>query len=204
MNNIKTIKEPCEAKLREKGSLFIGKGYPVDSEKEIRDKLPEIKKKYYDATHHCYAYKLFPENFKYSDAGEPAGSAGIRILNAIEHSKLVNILIVVIRYFGGTKLGIGPLGKAYYNTALMALERSKLMEKTAAKKVLIKVDISFANQLAKITAASKAQILNSKFEEEITQECMINAGMLEQFTSRLKESTKDAAEIIIDGKTYFV
>jgi uncharacterized YigZ family protein len=204
MNNIKTITEPGEAKLREKGSLFIGKAYPAGIEEEIIKILNNIKKKYFDAAHHCYAYKIFPGDSKYSDSGEPSGSAGIRILNAIEHYQLLNILIVVVRYFGGIKLGIGPLGKTYYKSAILTIENSQIVEKIPANKVFLKVDLSFANQVRKIAAANKIQILNTKFEEKMQQEFLVKADKLDQLISRLCESTKNTSEIIVEDKIYFI
>jgi len=204
MNNIKTIKKPGEAKLKEKGSLFTGKDYPVNNEAEILNILTGIRKKYFDATHHCYAYKIFAGNSKYSDAGEPSGSAGIRIFNAIEHYGLTNILVVVIRYFGGTKLGIGPLGRAYYNSALLTLENSQIIEKIPAKKVIIKADVLFAKQIQKIITGNKGEILNSRFEEKMRTECLINIDVLDQFLSRLRESTKDSCEIVVEEKIIFI
>jgi len=204
MNNIKTITEPGEAKLREKGSLFIGKAYPANTEEEITKMLHNIKKKYFDAAHHCYAYKIFPGDSKCSDEGEPSGSAGIRILNAIEHYQLLNILIAVVRYFGGIKLGIGPLGKTYYNTAISTIENSQIVERIPVNKVFLKVDLSFANQVRKITAANKIQILNTKFTEKMQQEFLVKVDKLDQFISRLGESTKNTSEIIVEDKIYFI
>ena len=127
---IKTIEKFSQKNYKEKGSEFIGRVYHVEQEKEIVETLNKLKKKYYNATHHCYAYKLLNGKIKYSDDGEPGGSAGIRILKAIEHFDLVNQLVVVTRYFGGTKLGVGPLGKAYYTSAYDVLERSEIVVKT--------------------------------------------------------------------------
>jgi uncharacterized YigZ family protein len=204
MNNIKTITQANEEKLREKGSLFIGKAYPAGSEEEIIKILREIKKKYFDATHHCYAYKIFPGDAKYSDAGEPSGTAGIRILNAIEHFGLTNILIAVVRYFGGTKLGTGPLGKAYYNCTALTLGTSEMVDRIPVKKVYLEAELSFANQVQKILASNKVRTLNTKFEEKMSQEFLINMENIEQLLSRLRESTKNSIEINVDSRIFFV
>src|ERR1035437_8880518 len=119
---IRSIEGFTEAGIKEKGSAFTGQAYFMSDSDECVKKLNKIIKQFYDATHHCYCYKLNSGEAKYSDNGEPSGTAGIRILNAIEHFDLTDILVVVIRYFGGTKLGVGPLGKAYYESALNVLK----------------------------------------------------------------------------------
>ena len=149
LDEILTIKGFFESKFKEKGSQFIGLAYPINSENEFQSILAEIKKKYYDASHHSYAYRLLNNTFKYSDAGEPSGTAGIRILNAIEHFNLLNVLVIVVRYFGGTKLGVGPLGKAYYHSAEITLNDSDKIKKTAYKRIFVSVDFSFTSLLHK-------------------------------------------------------
>ena len=97
IEKIKSITKFTETKFKEKGSQFIGQAYPVQKEEEAQELLESIRKKYYDATHHCYCYNIFESVNKYSDDGEPSGTAGIRILNAINHFELTNILVVSIR-----------------------------------------------------------------------------------------------------------
>lgn len=125
MSQFKTIKTIIETELKEKGSLFIAKAAPVKDAAEAEEYIKLMKRDYYNATHHCSAYRIFPGDEKYSDDGEPSGTAGIRILNAIDHFDLFNLVLVVIRNFGGTKLGVGLLGKTYYKSAFSALEISK-------------------------------------------------------------------------------
>lgn len=128
---ILTVDNFAEVTYKEKSSVFIGQVCHCEIENEAANILKSIKKKYYDATHHCYAYKLITEQFKYSDDGEPNGTAGIRILNAIEHFNLINVIVVITRYYGGTKLGVGPLGKAYYTSAHDVLEEAKKVGKSS-------------------------------------------------------------------------
>ena len=111
------IEKNVTNKIKIKGSQFIGYAIKVISVQNAEEELSSIKKEHFDATHHCYAFKLNTGEEKYSDDGEPNGTAGVRILNAINHYNLTNIIIIVVRYFGGTKLGIGPLGKAYGDSA---------------------------------------------------------------------------------------
>ena len=127
-SEINVIEKSYKYEIKVKGSRFFGFAFPAENEEEIYHKLKRLKKEYYDASHHCYAYKL-TDNFKYSDAGEPSGTAGIRILNAIDHYDLVNILIVIVRYFGGTKLGAGNLGRTYYESAIKVLAKADIKKK---------------------------------------------------------------------------
>ncbi|MGE5352693.1 MAG: IMPACT family protein [Acidobacteriota bacterium] len=168
-----TIKEFSESKFKEKGSLFIGQSYPVTSEGEAQEILERTKKKYYDATHHCYAYRLAQGETKYSDAGEPTGTAGIRILNAIEHFSLSNIIVISIRYFGGTKLGVGPLGKAYYNSAFTSLEAAEKVRKTCYKKILITSGFDFISHVHHALSKASSKILNTYYEEKVSLECLV-------------------------------
>ena len=158
-DEIRTIDEFQEVTTTVNKSNFIAQVYPITSEDVFKEHLTKAKKKYYDASHHCYAYKLVNGNFRYSDAGEPNGSAGIRILNAIEHFKLVNQLVIVSRFFGGIKLGVGPLGKAYYQSAHQVLNDSKIITKSLFQKVEILSDIDHASLIHRILANHKSIII---------------------------------------------
>ena len=116
--------------LREKGSRFLGFAYPVKDESVIRQRLEELKKEYFDATHHCYAWVLGPdsEKFRANDDGEPGHSAGDPILGQIRSRKLTNTLVVVVRYYGGTNLGVSGLIKAYKETAAATLDNAEIHE----------------------------------------------------------------------------
>lgn len=126
----KTIKKAAESKITIKGSKFLGFAYPVGSTEVIDEILGSLRKRYYDATHHCYAWQLGMKNdaqFRYNDDGEPSGSAGKPIYNTILHRELTNILVVSVRYFGGTKLGTGGLARAYGQSASEALDAAKII-----------------------------------------------------------------------------
>ena len=128
----KTILKPAESNLRDHASKFIGYLYPVRNEEEIKNILSELKKQYYDATHHCYAYRLGTkgEIFRANDDGEPSGSAGKPILNQLLSAQVTNTLAVVVRYFGGTKLGIPGLISAYKEATKEALNAATIIEET--------------------------------------------------------------------------
>jgi uncharacterized YigZ family protein len=193
-----------ESTLKEKSSVFIAQAYPVENEGEAQATLEKIKKKYYDATHHCYAYKLLGDQIKYSDSGEPSGTAGIRILNAINHFNLSKILVVVIRYFGGTKLGVGPLGKAYYNSVLQTLERSHIVEKIGYKKIIIDADLKQINNVFHLLEEFKGKINNSEYSDYVKFECLVPLEKIEQFISNLKELSKGEIKIKIDENSVFI
>jgi len=194
-DQIKTIGIFNQNSNKEKGSEFIGRVYHVEEENEIVETLNKLKKKYYDATHHCYAYKFLSGKTKYSDDGEPGGSAGIRILKAIEHFDLVNQLVVVTRYFGGTKLGVGPLGKAYYNTAFNVLEQSEIVVKTLYYIIYITSAFNNISHLHRIIEKHTSKIENSAYHENVELKCLILPSKLDIITAELNEVGK--GEIII-------
>ena len=131
-DSYKTIKNKSEGIYKEKGSKFITYAFPVTCEEEIKIIIDKLKKEYYDARHHCYAYMLGADKktFRANDDGEPSSTAGKPILGQILSSDLTNILIVVVRYFGGTKLGVGGLIQAYKTAAHDAILNAEIIDKT--------------------------------------------------------------------------
>ncbi|MDZ7795955.1 MAG: YigZ family protein [Candidatus Marinimicrobia bacterium] len=124
----RTISRTSESKINIKGSKFLGFAYPLENEEEVNTILASLRKKYYDATHHCYAWQVGygkDMRFRYHDDGEPSGTAGKPIYMAVTHRELTNILVVSVRYFGGTKLGTGGLARAYGQSASLALDKAK-------------------------------------------------------------------------------
>lgn len=183
--SIKVLKSNSESKMKEKGSTFIGQAFFVQDEEAANAKLNEIRKKYYDATHNCYAYRLYKDKFKYSDDGEPGGTAGTRIFGAIEHFDIQNVLVVVTRYYGGVKLGVGPLGKAYYQSAYDALESSVIQEKIYYQKVRISYDYNFVKTLHKIIADFEGIIVQNLFDTSPYSECLVYPESVEKLTESL-------------------
>jgi uncharacterized YigZ family protein len=185
-----TVDKFAEFEFKEKNSVFKGQVYHCEAENEVANILETIKKKYYDATHHCFAYKLISRQFKYSDDGEPGGTAGIRIFNAIEHFKLINVMVIVIRYYGGTKLGVGPLGKAYYTSALNVLESAKKLEKVLFQKIIIESDFKYTSHIHRILSDHKAIIENSEYKERAIFECFIMPSELNKIIFQLTDISK--------------
>ncbi len=204
IEKIKTINSFYENRLKEKGSIFIAQIYPVKSNYYAKMTLETIRKKYFDATHHCYAYSVMYEETKYSDDGEPTGTAGIRILNAINHFELTNILAIVIRYFGGTKLGIGPLGKAYYQSVITALENCNIVEKILYKKVRIEYTYNLISQIHHLLSQYKAKEISNKFVETPAIECFIEKGLYAKFEAELLNKTKNRVKITTSPGRHFI
>lgn len=194
-DQIKTIDEFHEKLFKVKGSEFIAQVYPVESVDQVDDKLEYMKKKFFSATHHCFAYKILKDQQKYSDDGEPSGSAGIRILNAIEHFNLVNDLVVVIRYFGGTKLGVGPLGKAYYDSAFNVLNEANINEKRLFEKLIIKTEFSFISHIYRLTATLNGKIEELNYNNIAVYQVMIQPKFVSRLNSELSNLSAGKIEI---------
>jgi uncharacterized YigZ family protein len=199
---IRTIEDFKETITTINKSRFIAKVYSVKSENDVKDYLTKAKKKYYDASHHCYGYKLADGKFHYSDAGEPNGTAGIRILNAIEHFELVDQLVIVSRIFGGIKLGVGPLGKAYYESAFQVLKESKIELKSLYQKVLISSEFNQVSLIHRILTQYKSIIAKSEYEDSLRIECLIKPAASAQIHQILAESGKN--RIKIDDTSEFI
>ncbi|MRT93333.1 YigZ family protein [Ancylomarina sp. 16SWW S1-10-2] len=151
-DSYKTIKNISEGIYKEKGSKFITYAYPVTCEEDIKIKIDKLKKEYYDARHHCYAYMLGADKktFRANDDGEPSSTAGKPILGQILSSDLTNILIVVVRYFGGTKLGVGGLIQAYKTAAHDAILNAEIIDKTVNDIYDIHFDYLVMNDVMRI------------------------------------------------------
>ncbi len=187
--HIITLEKFHETKLKEKNSLFVTQSFPIENEDDFQKIITEIKKKYYDATHHCFAYKLQNNQIKYSDDGEPNGTAGIRILNAIDHFKLKNTLVVVIRYFGGTKLGVGLLGKSYYESAIQNLSGAQIIKKLAYLKLTITVDFEFLSFVHRNLSLIDAKIESTNYGSKVEFICFIKPADVENLKQQLIDLT---------------
>lgn len=200
---IKTLEYSSEYSYKEKGSEFIASAFPVKSEKEVNKFLDETKKKYYGASHHCYAFRLKDDSFRYSDAGEPNGTAGIRILNAIDHFKIKDILIIVTRYFGGVKLGIGPLGKAYYTSSELLLEKCSFQEEKPYNKVRVICEFDFLNLVHREISTYSGIIENIDYGNNVMFKILIPVGNAGPFKSDLINSSNGNIEIFADTEVIY-
>ena len=196
---IRTVKEFAEGNLKQKGSQFTTQCFPITDKIQAHQILDEIREKYYDATHHCYAYRLIGDVFKYSDNGEPSGTAGLRILNAIDHFSFSNILVVVIRYFGGIKLGVGPLGKAYFNSAFEALRKAKVIDKIFYNKVLVTVGFSQISFVHHVINNFDVKLINTDYKDSVTFEILVKINEVKKIKDKITDDLKGDVKIIIEN-----
>lgn len=161
----KTIKETSEGAFRDKGSKFIAKAFHVTNENEVKIYLDQLKKQYYDATHHCYAYLIgFDKSaHRVNDDGEPAGTAGRPILGQIQSNDLTNILIVVIRYYGGTKLGVPGLINAYKTAAAECIKNASIETRIVKEVYEIEYLYENMNDVMKIIKDELLEVINNDF-----------------------------------------
>ncbi|HOG26004.1 MAG TPA: YigZ family protein [Bacteroidales bacterium] len=164
----KTLEAPCEGLYKEKGSRFLSFGFPVSTEEEVRFRLGLMKKKYYDARHICYAYRLGPEGelWRANDNGEPSSTAGKPILGQLVSYELSDVLMVVVRYFGGIKLGTGGLINAYRTAARDALSRAAVVEKKVLETVTLQFSYSQTDKVMKAIHDTQATLIEQTFGQD--------------------------------------
>ena len=155
-----------EVLYKEKNSKFFGYAFPVENEVQVKEIIDQIKKEHHTARHWCYAYQLGTTKtyHRTNDDGEPSNSAGAPIFGQIQSFDLTNILIIVVRYFGGIKLGVGGLIVAYRETAKMALEEAEIIEKTININYLIKFDYKNMNRVMRVIKEKNIEVVNQKLE----------------------------------------
>lgn len=161
-----TISNPSEGFFKDRGSKFLAFAYPVSTEEKIKEIQEQLRSNYHDARHHCYAYMLGKDReiFRTNDDGEPSSTAGKPILGQINSFELTNILIVVIRYFGGTKLGVSGLINAYKTAAEDALKNAKIIKKTLHDIYELRFEYPVMNDVMKIMKEEQIEHIDQKFE----------------------------------------
>ena len=188
--SFKTIKSPLEnILLKEKGSKFIGFAFPVNNEAEIKSALEKVRTEHPKATHHCYAFRLGieGENYRANDDGEPSGSAGLPIYNQLLANELTHILLIVVRYYGGTKLGVSGLVKTYKESAKLTLEECEIITKDLECEVEIEFDFNKQNQIFTLLNKFDGKILNFFSEEQCKIIAKINTSQKENISEQLSE-----------------
>ena len=196
MFEFQTIEKPIEdILLKEKGSKFIGFAYPVNSEAEIKDRLNHLYEIHPKATHHCYAYRLGinGENYRANDDGEPSGSAGLPIYNQLLAHQITNVLVVVIRYYGGTKLGVSGLVKTYKESAKFTLEEAEIITKELESEIEIRFKFSHQNQIFTLLNKYDAKILDFDAQEI----CIIRANIK---TAKKENISNELSEMLLEFK----
>lgn len=162
----KTIDEPSTGLYKEKGSKFLAFAYPVKTDSEIKPIIEELKKKYFDARHHCYAYILGYDKsaWRVNDDGEPSGTAGKPIYGQLQSFDLTNVLVVVVRYFGGVKLGVSGLINAYKSAAKDSLDNATISERTINEIYKLEFPYEMINDAMKIVKDFNLQIVETVFD----------------------------------------
>ena len=188
-DSYKSIEGISKGTYREKASKFISFAIPVSSEKEVKEHLIRLRKEYYDANHHCYAYRIGHPEYVYriNDDGEPSSSAGKPIYGQILSRQLSDVLVVVIRYFGGTKLGIPGLIHAYKTTAQEALDLAKICTTVLVDRYTIKFNYLQMNDVMKILKQEKAEIISQEFDNDCKTYFSIRKSKSEKLKSRLSK-----------------
>jgi uncharacterized YigZ family protein len=171
----RSIEAKCEGLFKDKGSKFLSFAYPVSNEEEVKTILQELKKEHYSARHHCYAYRLGcrGELYRANDDGEPSGTAGRPILGQLLSKDLSNVLVVVVRYFGGTLLGVSGLINAYKHAAFDALEQATVLEHLMTNRYRLCFSYALQNQVMRVIKEDELEIVQSEF----AMDCQLIVGI---------------------------
>ncbi len=189
MDTYKTITAPAEGLYTEKRSKFIAMALPVRTLDEIKEHLEKYQKQYYDARHVCYAYMLGHErkDFRANDNGEPSGTAGKPILGQINSNELTDILVVVVRYFGGIKLGTSGLIQAYKAAAAEAITAAEVIEKTVDDEVEVAFEYPFMNDVMRIVKEEEPQIVSQSYDMDCLMRLRIRRSLMPRLRDRLEK-----------------
>jgi len=196
-DNYMTIGAEAVYELKVSRSKFIAHAFPViDPESAVKN-LESLRKELYDARHHPFAYRLLDENlYRFNDDGEPSGSSGKPILDAIDKHGLRNTLIVVTRYFGGVKLGVGGLKRAYFEAADTCLSVAEISEVLITEDITIKSDFKYVGGVMNLAARSGIKILENKSTDKSVIVCRVRRGLIESFRNEVTELTNGSAEFM--------
>ena len=193
-----TISAPSECAMRERSSKFLSYAYPVTSEEQIKDILDALHKQYYDATHHCYAWRLgaHGEHFRANDDGEPSGTAGKPILGQLISKDITDCLVVVVRYFGGTKLGVSGLIQAYREAAADVLDVADVVERTVD--TVVRVDFSYMvmNDVMRIIKDDSPKVVEQTFDNLCTVTLAIRHSKAQMLLGKLSKVSGATIEVI--------
>ncbi len=187
---LKTINENVTGEIIEKKSKFISDLIYVQSVKEAEENIKAIKKKYYDAKHHCFAYRIMTKEgiiTKSSDDGEPSGTAGGPMLNIIDKNELVNVLVIVTRYFGGILLGTGGLVRAYSESTIKAIEKANLVVEEIGYEISIKINYNEFEKFKFYCKKNKINIINSEYKEKVICNIELNNEEKNRLLNNLEE-----------------
>lgn len=187
----KTIDHPAEGTFKDKGSKFIAFAYPLLSENDVKAHLMKLRAEHTKANHFCYAYRLTPDKsvYRVNDDGEPSGTAGRPILNALLSAGLTNILIIVVRYFGGTLLGVPGLINAYKSAAVEVVNMAVIVDKTVNDIYEIKFDYLVMNDVMRLVKEEQLTVLNQQFDNECTIRFEVRKSQLNKVLQRVEKQS---------------
>ena len=188
----RSIARRSEGLFKDNGSRFIALAYPVETEEQVKEIVSSLRKEYHDARHHCYAYRLGldGEKFRANDDGEPSGSAGRPILGQIDSLGLSDILLVVVRYFGGIKLGIPGLIRAYKSSSADALASAEIVEKIAGKQFRISFDYLDMNSVKKVLKELGIPTSDEEYSQLCSLRARVRLSSEEEFLRRIAPAAK--------------
>lgn len=191
----RTISKASEGTYKEKGSKFISFAFPVRSEIDVKEKLEEVRKSYHDARHHCYAYRLGFDKMTYrvNDDGEPSGTAGKPIFGQFLSNDLTDILVIVVRYFGGTKLGVSGLIRAYKTATIEALNENSFVEKKVLDVYQVNFDYEQMNDVMKILKEDEINQIDQLFDLK----CMVKFSVRKKYTNDVYERFRNIKNLEI-------
>lgn len=203
-NNQRVPTSEGVAILIEKKSKFIGSIFPISSIEQANELLKATQKKYWDANHHCYAYILDSSNvMRYSDDGEPQGTAGMPILELLKKEQVFSVLCVVTRYFGGTLLGAGGLTRAYGNTAKLALDAAGVSELKLFYEVNLICEYNFLVPLRRMYEHFDIKNENVEYGEKLNISIDIESGVYDAFSIKIRDATGGSVTTNIVSEKYF-
>jgi uncharacterized YigZ family protein len=184
-----TIIEPSEGIFRDKGSKFIGYAFPINSEAQVKDIIANLRSEHAKARHFCWAIRLTPDRnvFKFNDDGEPSGTAGRPILNSLLSADVTNILVVVVRYFGGTLLGVPGLINAYKMATIEALQANTIITKTVNDVYALAFDYLMMNDVMRVVKEEQLTILNQEFDLNCKLQFEVRKANLNQVLGKLEK-----------------
>ena len=198
-----TIKENSSAEIVEKKSKFIANIFYVETLEDVEIKLKEIRKKYYDAKHNCFAFRLDNENIsRFSDDGEPSGTAGAPMLNILEGNNLSNVLVIVTRYFGGILLGTGGLVRAYSDATIKAIENAEIVSKVLGNIVNIEIEYKDLNNLKYYLKNENINIDDTVYNEKIIVKIELTDEELKKIKDLVNERKLSINKINVMTKKY--
>jgi uncharacterized YigZ family protein len=183
-----TISSPCEGLYKEKGSKFLAFAFPVSTKEQVKPIVDDLRKKHHDARHVCFAYIINPQSpeTRANDDGEPSGTAGRPMLGALQSKGVVNVLMVVVRYFGGTKLGTSGLINAYKTASLDALENGEIIERNLEATLSIRFSYFVMNDVMKVMKEENPTVLSQSFDNECAMQLQVRLNDYEKLKSRLE------------------